>query len=406
MRRGGTSGNATFRVAKVPLSSAAWLLESSGRSMTHSIHFRSAALALGAAVVSAVQAHEVAPSGAPSGSKPVPIRFEVEMRGPVAAPSKVEAAYNIPVSGQGFWKFTPVVGAMSLPVEALPKLKGAHGTVLVDYERDVIYWGLENVGWVGFSNHFKSSWVVKGDPAFSRGNLHGADIFPRPGKPALIAAADNNEGEVYVTDTTFQKAHVLKHPPGKEYADGKGFAPTDVAFTDKNTVFVTDGYGRAFFMPADVEPFKYRGEIFGGKSVSQTPHGITFDPIHKDLIVSARPEAQVRHWSLNKKAWLDVQGLPPGSTVCDTDVWGDYVMAACLDGPKGSPGPIYVINQKRRAVVSTIKPKEDLGYATAQHMHDACWYVPGKGKNGEVYIIFTAWNPGGIGVLRLANVPN
>ncbi|KAB2664443.1 MAG: hypothetical protein DVB31_09960 [Verrucomicrobia bacterium] len=114
----------------------------------------------------------------------------------------------------------------------------------------------------------------------------------------------------------------------------------------------------------------------------------------------------MRHWSLNKKAWLDVQGLPPGSTVCDTDVWGDYVMAACLDGPKGSPGPIYVINQKRRAVVSTIKPKEDLGYATAQHMHDACWYVPGKGKNGEVYIIFTAWNPGGIGVLRLANVPN
>jgi hypothetical protein len=364
------------------------------------------ALAAALAVAAPVVAHEVTGGSAPSGATPTPLPFVVERKGPVKAPSKVESAYQIPVSGQGFWKFTPVVGAMPVPVEALPKLKGAHGTVLVDYEKDVVYWGLEGVGFVGFKDRLMTSWVVKGDPALSRGNLHGADIQPRSGKPALIAAADNNEGEVYLTDTTFQKVATLKHPPGKEYADGKGFAPTDVAFTDRNTVFVTDGYGRAFFMPADIEPFQYRSEIFGGKKVSQTPHGVTFDPVGKDLIVSARPEAQVRHWSLGKREWLDVQGLIPGSTVCDVDVWGDYVLAACLDGPKGSPGPIYIINQKKRAVVSTIKPKEELGYAYAQHMHDACWYVPGKGDNKEVYILFTAWNPGGIAAIRLTNIPD
>ena len=72
-------------------------------------------------------------------------------------PRGVACHSKTPVSGQGFWKFTPVVGAMPVPAEALPKLKGAPGTVFVDYENDLIYWGLENIGWVGSSNHLKSS---------------------------------------------------------------------------------------------------------------------------------------------------------------------------------------------------------------------------------------------------------
>jgi hypothetical protein len=95
--------------------------------------------------------------------------------------------------------------------------------------------------------------------------------------------------------------------------------------------------------------------------------------------------------------------VPAGSTVCDVDIWGNYVLAACLDGPKGTPGPLYVIDSKRKVVVSTIKPKEELGYAFAQHMHDACWYVTGKGDKREVYILFTSWNPGGVGALKLVN---
>ena len=58
------------------------------------------------------------------------------------------------------------------------------------------------------------------------------------------------------------------------------------------------------------------------------------------------------------------------------------------------------------AIVSTIKPKEDLGYSDAQHIHDAAWYVTGKGGKQEVYIVFTNWNPGGIGALKLVNAPD
>jgi len=79
-------------------------------------------------------------------------------------------------------------------------------------------------------------------------------------------------------------------------------------------------------------------------------------------------------------------------------------LAACLDGPNKTPGPLYIINLKMRAIVSTIKPKEELGYEDAQHLHDAAWYVTGKGKDQEVYILFTNWNPGGIGALRLVNI--
>jgi hypothetical protein len=348
------------------------------------------------------QAHESAHHhDHPPTAKPLP--FVVDSTGPVKqAGAKVKRA-DIPVSGQGYWAFTPVVGAMPVPVQALPVLKGAHGTLIVDPSKDVVYWGLENVGFVGFSNRLMSSWVVEGDPAFKKGNLHGADILMRPGKSPLVAAADNAEGEVYVSDTTFAKADKVKLPPGGPYADGKGYAPTDVAFGESGTLWVTDGYGKAYFMDADVEPLKFRGKYHGGKSMSQTPHGITFDPATRNLLVSARPEAQVHHFSVKEGKILEVHGLPAGSTVCDVDIWGNYVLAACLDGPKGTPGPLYVIDSKRKVVVSTIKPKEELGYAFAQHMHDACWYVTGKGDKREVYILFTSWNPGGVGALKLVN---
>jgi hypothetical protein len=64
----------------------------------------------------------------------------------------------------------------------------------------VVYWGLQGVGWVGFSNKLQSSWLVSGNPAFTNGNLHGADLLPQGRKPARIAAADNKSGKVYLTD--------------------------------------------------------------------------------------------------------------------------------------------------------------------------------------------------------------
>lgn len=337
------------------------------------------------------------------GPPPVPLPTILETKGPVKTP-KLKPDASPHTSGQGYWKFVARPDLAPVPEEAKPFLKGAHGTLVVDADRNIVYWGLEKVGWIAFSDRLTKSHVVKGDPTLAKGNLHGADLLRRPGQLPLVVAADNVNGRVFLSDTTFLHVVTLGLPDGEPYADKKGFAPTDAAFVNPRELYVTDGYGKAYFMPAGTEPFKYEGPIYGGKTISQTPHGITYDGHDQSLLVSARPEAEIKRWSLHDKKWKEVEGLPPGSTVCDVDLWGDYALAPCLDGPSQSPGPIYILNLKKKAIVSTLRPKADLGFAEAQHIHDACWYLTGKGSKRELYVIFTNWNPGGIGVMKLVNV--
>jgi hypothetical protein len=330
----------------------------------------------------------------------IPLKTEPEPAGPVPSPPPVSPGRA--TTGQGFWAFEALTNnLLPLPAETLPYIRGAHGTLLVDSPRDTVYWGLENVGWVAFSNRLAQSWVVRADPAFAKGNLHGADLLPRSGKLPLVAVADNVEGEVYVSDTTFNHVGKLRAPDAAPYGSQEGFHPTDVAFARGGELFITDGYGKAYFMPASLDPLAYQGKVHGGKDASQTPHGITYDAGEGSLLVSARPEAQVKRWGVAREEWLETLGLPSGSTVCDVELWGDYALAPCLDGPEQSPGPIYILNLKRRTIVSVLRPKEDLGFADAQHIHDAAWYLA-PGKDGpEVYVLFTNWNPGGIGALKL-----
>jgi hypothetical protein len=330
----------------------------------------------------------------------VPLPKVVETRGPVRV-ARRPAGTPLATSGQGYWQFAAAPELVPVPATARPALKGAHGTLVVDAERDRVYWGLERVGWIEFSEKLSRSRVVDGDPAFASGNLHGADLLPRRGQLPLVVAADNVEGEVYLSDTAFARATKVGVPPGGPYADGKGYAPTDAAFTSPSEIYVTDGYGKAYFMPATTDPLGFKGEFHGGKAASQTPHGITYDSASRTLLVSARPEGQVKRWSPATQHWLEVHGLPPGSTVCDVDLWGDYALAPCLNGPDNSPGPIYILNLKKKAIVSTLRPKVDLGFTEAQHIHDACWYVSGKGRKRELFVLFTNWNPGGVGALKL-----
>jgi hypothetical protein len=334
------------------------------------------------------KAHEVhAAQSAPSVER-LPVTTEGE------APKGVER----PSTGRGRWTFVAVTeGVLTVPAEALPRVKGAHGTLVVDRERDIVYWGLEQVGWVAFSDRLTRSRVIKGDPALQRGNLHGADLLPRDARPPLVAAVDNVEGEVYLSDTSFQRVQKVAWPNRAPYEEADQYHPTDVAFVSDEELYVTDGYGAAHFMAMDVDPLAYRGEIQGGKWVSRTPHGITWDAENGSLVISARPEGQIKRWSTDSSAFNQVLGLPPGSTVCDIDIRGDYALAPCLNGPDNSPGPIYIINLRERTLVSTLQPKVDLEFDLAQHIHDATWYE----ADGELYVLFTNWNPGGIGAMRL-----
>ena len=358
--------------------------------------------------VFAVHAHDTADGHAhdfvPTNTLPI----RVESKGPVAAPSPVTLEAETKVSGQGFWKFVAATGLMPLPPEVVGKVTPAHGTLIVDAERDIVYWGLKKVGWVGFSNRLRNSWVVAGDEQFKRYNIHGADILPRKGKLPLVAAADNEGSKIYLCDTTFQKPQTLFAPPLGVYPSktNTAYKPTDVAFAGSGRLFATDGYGQHFFMPATVSPFAYEQKIFGGNSLSATPHGITYDAKGKSLLISARPEGLVKTWSVAKEKLTATDALPVGTLVCDVDLWKDYALAACLDGPNKTPGPLMIVNRKTKTIASIIKPKEELGYDFCQHIHDAAWYVVKNGRRTEIYLLFTSWNPGGIGALKLVNVPN
>ena len=328
----------------------------------------------------------------------------VEQRGPVKAPAAFKEIK--PVSGQGYWKFVAVPNAVPVPAAALPQLKGAHGTLIVDAERDIVYWGLKNVGWVGYSNQLRDAWIVRGDDAFTHHNIHGADILPRKGQLPLVVAADNEGGKVYLSDTTFLNPKTLGVPRTEPYVTNRNYAPTDAAFAGPNRIFITDGYAQGYFMPATMQPLAYDGKLYGGHEFSKTPHGITYDPSTKNILVSARPEGQLKRWSIKQEKVLAVGGLPQGTLLCDVDVWGNYALAACLDGPNKKPGPLMILNLKTQTIASIIKPKEELGYDFADHIHDACWYIRKTGRTREVYLLFTSWNPGGIGALKLVNLPD
>jgi hypothetical protein len=370
-----------------------------------------AAVAVGGSLATRAVAHDTGPDPshleASRRSPPaVPLPRIVETKGPLRTIPRL-APGAVRSTGQGYWKFVAVTnGLLPVPPEAQPFLKGAHGTLLVDADRDIVYWGLERVGWVTFQERLSRSEIVKGDPLLARGNLHGADLLRRRGQLPLVAAADNVQGLVYLSDTTFQHVTRLESPPGEPYQKAGEFHPTDVAFTRTGEMYVTDGYGRAFFMSASTDPLRYGGELLGGKGVSQTPHGITYRAGDQSLFLSARPEAQVKQWSLKQQAWLAAYGLPAGSTVCDLDLWGDYALAPCLDGPNNSPGPVYILNLKKKAIVSVLRPKEDLGFSESQHIHDAAWYLSGRGRERELHVLFTYWNPGGIGGMKLVNQPD
>jgi hypothetical protein len=361
---------------------------------------------LGAVVLSLVitaRAHYV-PDSEYAASPTNQLPFVIETKGPVRAPAARKAAPDLRVSGQGFWKFIAARDRVPVPA-AVPSVKQAHGTIIVDQAADVVYWGLQGVGWIGFSNKLQNSWIVAGNPAFTNGNLHGADILPQGKKSPRIAAADNMSGKIYLTDANFQNVELLVKPDFGSYATNNKFAPTDVAFTGAKELWVVDGYGQQRFMPADVSPLRWQGEHYGsGKRFSMTTHGITYDKPHDDLLVSARPEGLLKRLDRKDRRLTEILGLPTGTLLCDVDVWGDYALAACLEGPNKTPGPLHIINLKKRTLVATIKPKVELGYEDAQHLHDAAWYVTGKGKDQEVYLLFTNWNPGGIGALKLVSI--
>ena len=136
--------------------------------------------------------------------------------------------------------------------------------------------------------------------------MHGADLLLRPGKLPFVAVADNVDGEVYLSDTTFQKADVLDWPQHGPYTKKQEFHATDVAFGRKGELMVTDGYGKSY-----VHHYNAKGDYvrtFGGEGSGagqlKQPHGIWVDA-RGDIYVG-----EVTQTSLGNQGLVYKQGDP------------------------------------------------------------------------------------------------
>jgi hypothetical protein len=87
--------------------------------------------------------------------------------------------------------------------------------------------------------------------------------------------------------------------------------------------------------------------------------------------------------------------LPAGARPCGIDFIahegrGYAVVGSLRDPVEGRPAPIYILDADTYEVLSTIRPKEELGIELAQHLHNVVWYAHG----GHLYLLCQSWNPG------------
>ncbi len=111
-------------------------------------------------------------------------------------------------------------------------------------------------------------------------------------------------------------------------------------------------------------------------------------------MIADRPNARIQHHGLDGH-FLASHKLPAGAWPCGSDFIehegrGYAVVGSLRDPVEGRPAPIYILDADTYEVLSTIRPKEELGIELAQHLHNVVWYAHG----GQLYLLCQSWNPG------------
>lgn len=325
---------------------------------------------------------------------------------PAAPPSARGPAAAARTTGQGAWVFRHDAERSALPAGAERFLPGAHGGFAVDWkgERDV-YFALKGCGIIRMSADLRSKRIIEVDPFVREGNFHNTTLIYDERGGAYLALPDNERERVYITTTEGRLVKVLSHPRGNPYYDGWGsFVPTDVEQAPDRTVHIVTGYSPGDYVVA-ADPFTgaWKPLIYGGKGREHgklgTGHGITWNPRANTLDISDRPHSRVESYDLEGN-YQRTLTLPEGSLPCDVDFLEETTVVGCLKGPGGAtPAPIYVLDAEG-TIVSTVKPKEELGLDLFTHVHNVTWHAVGDGEARKVYLLAQAWNPGGFAVLE------
>lgn len=311
-------------------------------------------------------------------------------------------------SGQGQFVFAHREELNNLPAAAREFEVDLHGAFAVDNREGYgqIYYGMPGFGILRVDSDLQKQEVINLPDELRSVNFHGAKIGDIAGNRRLIFPANNDEKVVILTldgDVDFS----LPRPIFDEYqAEDVNYKPTDVVLVG-NQLYISDGYGSNYIISADVNTKQWTG-IFGGKTLDPeedgkfaTAHGIDLNPIHNHLDIADRASSRIQIHGGDGE-FLASHKLPLGSFPCGLRYfeyrqrW--HTVIGCLrdDPDELRPAPIFIIDSETYEVLSTIRPKEELGIELAEHLHNVVVHI----HNGRLYLVCQAWNPGHYFVLQ------
>ncbi len=312
-------------------------------------------------------------------------------------------------SGQPPYTFAYRDDLRTLPPSVLESEVDLHGGFASDKRQGFghLYYGMPGQGILRIDPDLKAQELIRLPDSLTPLNFHSTKLGAFDGKQRLFLAA-NNDAMVAVVSLEGEVDFTLPRPEFEGYRDQSApFNPTDTVLVG-NRLYVADGYGSNYITTADVTT-KTWSDIFGGKTEDPeedgkfaTAHGINRSPTAAHLVIADRPSSRIQEHDLDGR-FLASHKLPAGSWPCGIDYIehdGRWlaVVGSLVDPQEGRPAPIYILDGSTFEVLSTIRPKEELGLEPVQHLHNVVWHV----QDGQLYLICQAWNPGYYFVLQQA----
>jgi hypothetical protein len=289
----------------------------------------------------------------------------------------------------------------TLPAGMLAHEVDLHGGFAAD-RRDgfgQIYYGMPGGGILRIDADLRQQHLIPLPDRLKPLNFHSTKLGQIDGVWRLFMPANSDE-LVAVLSLDGALEFVLSRPEFEQYLAAEvPFKPTDTVLVGDD-LYVADGYGANYILTASVKSEAWTG-LFGGKTDDPqengrftTAHGINLSHDRHHLVIADRPNSRVQAHTFEGD-FVASHGLPPGSWPCGIDYidWEGQALAVigCLRDPvQDRPAPIYIVDAHSFDVLSTIRPREDLGLEPVQHLHNVIWHV----HDGNLYLICQSWNPG------------
>ena len=220
--------------------------------------------------------------------------------------------------------------------------------------------------------------------SLAHGVPHGLNIHTeKDGSQVLYHA--NNDSTVHKSRLDGEVLWTQKWGPQMG-----NYKPTDIVVAaEGDRLIVADGYGSSMVHCLRTTDGVYAGKSWGGLGSAHgelnCPHGITYDPRRKLLLISDRGNKRLEYYSTDGiyQSTVEAKEL---TAPCNADFRGEHALVPDLNGPMG-------ILDKDNNVVSVIEVGKLLGDRGFLHPHDAIWLA-----NGDIAVCM--WNPGRIGYWR------